>query len=82
MVEMPAGMRFDKGVWFRITQGINGVLVLDEDGSPVVYRLKKWRGDNHFEADHFNLPFGKNAKIRTFAGMVLGRIARLQHCFQ
>jgi hypothetical protein len=39
LVEIPATLGLDKGVWFRIRQGILGLLVSDENGHPVVYMV-------------------------------------------
>ena len=39
MVEIPAALGLEKGVWFLITEGIRGVLVHDEHGRPHVYML-------------------------------------------
>ena len=36
-VIIPATMGLDKGVWYRIRQGIRGLVVPDERGSPRVY---------------------------------------------
>jgi hypothetical protein len=36
-VVIPATMGLDKGVWYRIRQGIRGVVVHDEGGQPRVY---------------------------------------------
>jgi hypothetical protein len=38
-VAIPANMGLDGGVWFRIRQGVRGVAVQDEQGTPVVYVL-------------------------------------------
>jgi hypothetical protein len=37
MVEIPAAMGLDGGVWFAVRQGVRGVLVGDERGEPRVY---------------------------------------------
>ncbi|MBN1911011.1 MAG: hypothetical protein JW818_14795 [Pirellulales bacterium] len=39
MVEIPAALGLEKGVWFLITEGIRGVLVRDEHARPRVYML-------------------------------------------
>jgi hypothetical protein len=36
-VVIPATMGLDKGLWFGISQGIRGLLVHDEQGTPHVY---------------------------------------------
>ncbi len=38
-VVIPATMGLDRGVWFRVREGVRGVVVRDERGQPVVYVL-------------------------------------------
>jgi hypothetical protein len=38
-VDIPATLGMDRGVWFRIRQGIRGLLVPDERGCAVVYMI-------------------------------------------
>jgi hypothetical protein len=38
-VDIPAMLGFERGVWFRIRQGIRGLLVPDENGVAVVYMI-------------------------------------------
>src|SRR5262249_25625002 len=38
-VDIPAALGHDGGVWYRIRQGIRGVLVHDEQGEPVAYLI-------------------------------------------
>lgn len=38
-VDIPATLGFDGGIWFRIRQGIRGLLVPDERGIAVAYML-------------------------------------------
>jgi hypothetical protein len=38
-VEIPVSFGLEKGVWFQINQGIQGVLVHDEEEMPHVYML-------------------------------------------
>jgi hypothetical protein len=38
-VDIPAMLGFERGVWFRIRQGIRGLLVPDEQGVAVVYMI-------------------------------------------
>ena len=45
-VVIPATMGLDQGVWFRVRQGVRGVVVRDEGGRPVVYVLVE-------EASHY-----------------------------
>jgi hypothetical protein len=39
LVDIPASMGLENGIWFRVRQGMRGVLVQDESGEPVVYML-------------------------------------------
>ncbi len=45
-VEIPATFGLDHGIWYRITQAVQGVLVRASDGSPVVYVVTR-------EATHY-----------------------------
>jgi hypothetical protein len=47
LVEIPADFGLEKGVWFPIVQGINGVVVADEHKQPHVYLLTK-QASQHF----------------------------------
>jgi len=38
-VDIPASLGFERGVWFRIRQGIRGLLVPDEHNDHVVYMI-------------------------------------------
>ena len=38
-VVIPATMGIDRGVWYRVREGIRGVVVRDEEGRPVVFVL-------------------------------------------
>lgn len=38
-VKIPANLGLDKGVWYRIREGIRGLLVQDENDEPVVYMI-------------------------------------------
>jgi hypothetical protein len=38
-VVIPATMGLDRGVWFRVREGVRGVVARDESGRPVVYVL-------------------------------------------
>lgn len=40
-IEIPASMGFDLGIWYPIKQGVQGVLVHDSDGTPVVYMVTR-----------------------------------------
>jgi len=39
IVDIPANFGLEKGVWFRIRQGIRGLYVIDEFGKGVVYMI-------------------------------------------
>ena len=38
-VDIPANFGWDKGVWYRIKEGIRGILVADESNNQIVYIL-------------------------------------------
>jgi len=38
-VEIPATLGLERGVWFRIRQGIRGLVVADEHGEEIVYMV-------------------------------------------
>lgn len=38
-VVIPATLGLDKGVWYKVRQGVRGIAVRDERGEPVVYPL-------------------------------------------
>ena len=38
-VEIPASFAFMNGVWFKVTQGVRGLLVRDRGGEPVVFMV-------------------------------------------
>src|SRR5262249_14765177 len=38
-VDIPATLGYEGGVWYKIRQGIRGVLVHDEQGEPVAYLI-------------------------------------------
>lgn len=40
-VDIPASLGLERGVWYRIRQGIRGLLVSDEHGVAVVYMICK-----------------------------------------
>lgn len=39
IVEIPAALGFEHGVWYRIRQGIRGLLVADDLGNALVYMI-------------------------------------------
>lgn len=38
-VDIPANFGFENGVWYRVRQGMRGILVCDEDGEAHVYMI-------------------------------------------
>jgi hypothetical protein len=36
-VEIPASRGWDRGIWYPIKEGVQGLLVRDRDGTPIVY---------------------------------------------
>jgi hypothetical protein len=38
-VDIPATLGLEKGVWYRVREGLRGVLVHDEQGRPAVYMI-------------------------------------------
>lgn len=46
LIEIPASMGWDLGIWYPIKQGVQGVLVHDADGSAVVYVVT--RASTHY----------------------------------
>ena len=36
-IEIPATFGMDRGIWYPVREGVQGVMVRDRDGSPVVY---------------------------------------------
>jgi hypothetical protein len=38
-VDIPANFGFDRGVWYRVRQGMRGLLVRDDNDEPVVYMI-------------------------------------------
>ncbi len=38
-MDIPATLGFERGVWFRVRQGIRGLLVPDEQGVAVAYMV-------------------------------------------
>ncbi len=39
LVDIPATLALDQGIWYRVRQGIRGLLVADEHGAAVVYMI-------------------------------------------
>ena len=38
-MDLPATFGYENGVWFRIRQGVRGLLVRTETGEPIVYMI-------------------------------------------
>lgn len=36
-VDIPASFGWDRGVWYPVKQGVQGILVRDRDGTPIIY---------------------------------------------
>jgi len=60
-VVIPASLGLDKGVWFLITEGIRGVLVKDEQGTPHVYMLTQ-------PASHYYRIMTRHNRMPVFLG--------------
>jgi hypothetical protein len=44
LVDIPCNFGFENGVWFRIRQGVKGILVKDEEDLPIVYMICEANG--------------------------------------
>lgn len=60
-VEIPATFGLDKGIWYRVTQGVQGVLVRDGDGTPIVYVVTR-------AATHYYQVMTRNSREPVFIG--------------
>jgi hypothetical protein len=60
-VVVPATMGLENGVWFRIRQGIRGVLVCDEKGEAVVYLMVE-------PASHYYKTMTKSVRMPVLIG--------------
>lgn len=55
LVEIPAEFGLDRGIWYPIREGVQGVLVRDGDGMPVVYVVTR-------EATHYYRVMTRNER--------------------
>jgi hypothetical protein len=64
LVDIPAAMICEKGVWLQVPEGIKGVMVLDEQKKPHVYVLTE-PASHYFEVAtrHNRMPVMIGAKI-------------------
>jgi hypothetical protein len=60
-VDIPANFGWDKGVWYRIREGIRGLLVRDESGNPIVYMLTE-------PASHYYQVMTRNNRMPVLCG--------------
>ena len=61
LVDIPANFGWDKGVWYRITEGIRGILVRDESNNPIVYMLTE-------PASHYYQVMTRNNRMPVLCG--------------
>jgi hypothetical protein len=61
LVEIPANFGLEKGVWFHITEGLQGVVVNDEQHRPHVYMLTQ-------EASHYYATMTKHDRMPLLVG--------------
>lgn len=60
-VDIPANFGWDKGVWYRIKEGIRGILVRDESNNPIVYMLTE-------PASHYYRVMTRNNRMPVLCG--------------
>ena len=60
-VDIPANFGWDKGVWYRITEGVRGILVRDEADKLVVYILTE-------PASHYYKIMTRNNRMPVLCG--------------
>ena len=60
-VDIPASFGWDKGVWYRIKEGIRGILVRDESNCPIVYLLTE-------PASHYYQVMTRNRRMPVLSG--------------
>lgn len=60
-VDIPANFGWDKGVWYRITEGVRGILVKDELGNQIVYVLTE-------PASHYYQVMTRNKRMPVLCG--------------
>ncbi|MGE3408247.1 MAG: hypothetical protein AB7I37_15625 [Pirellulales bacterium] len=60
-VDIPASFGWDRGVWYRIKEGVRGILVRDEAKNPVVYLLTE-------PASHYYQVMTRNSRMPVLVG--------------
>jgi hypothetical protein len=60
-VDIPANFGWDKGVWYRIKEGIRGILVRDESDNQIVYVLTE-------PASHYYQVMTRNTRMPVLCG--------------
>lgn len=60
-VEIPACFGWDRGIWYPIRQGVQGILVREADGTPVVYVVTR-------QATHYYEVMTRNDREPLFIG--------------
>lgn len=61
LVDIPANFGWDKGVWYRIKEGIRGILVRDESNNQIVYVLTE-------PASHYYQVMTRNTRMPVLCG--------------
>ena len=61
LVDIPANFGWDKGVWYRIKEGVRGILVRDESNNPIVYMLTE-------PASHYYQVMTRNNRMPVLCG--------------
>ena len=60
-VDIPANFGWDKGVWYRITEGVRGIIVRDESNNQIVYMLTE-------PASHYYQVMTRNKRMPVLCG--------------
>ena len=60
-VDIPASFGWDKGVWYRIREGVRGILVRDEGNASIVYLLTE-------PATHYYQVMTRNNRMPVLCG--------------
>lgn len=63
-VEIPATFGLDRGIWYPVKEGIQGVMVREQDGSPVVYVVTR-------ESTHYYEVMTRNKREPIFIGQMI-----------
>jgi hypothetical protein len=61
LVDIPANFGWDKGVWYRITEGVRGIIVRDESNNQIVYILTE-------PASHYYQVMTRNNRMPVLCG--------------